>query len=408
MSPCFGGIGYVVVVVEMVKWARNADVALKTVTLPISTSHYKFDGSEWGGVKRCALKIDIAKAYDTLYLYVSMVKSMTRGLRQEDHISPYLFTLGMKVFTLILAHKVDNCPKFKYHAGCKELKLTHLCIADDLLVMCHGSVDSIKFIKDSLDDFSRVLVEAENNDSWMWKVLLDLRKEAKKYIEYKVGNGNMISICNNHDKPVWRCNDERFKDFSVKQNWEDYREINPEVRWKNLVWFSQCIHSLTVVLWIAIKGKLQTQDKVFLWNNDANMRCHLCTKCMDSYDHLFVQCNYAIEFWDAVKIKGYVNGLKHKWNDTIDCMASNHCKAIKSVVSKIVFGAVVYYLLQKRNKRYFTNEKRSAKTLSEVILDTVKVRLLGLRVKNSVNVQNVAKAWGIQFKINQAKMVTKC
>ncbi|GJS23058.1 zinc finger, GRF-type containing protein [Tanacetum coccineum] len=34
---------------EMVKWARYADVALKTVTLAISTRHYKFDGSEWMG-----------------------------------------------------------------------------------------------------------------------------------------------------------------------------------------------------------------------------------------------------------------------------------------------------------------------------------------------------------------------
>ncbi|GJS15689.1 RNA-directed DNA polymerase, eukaryota [Tanacetum coccineum] len=29
--------------------------------------------------------------------------------------------------------------KFKFHIGCKELRLTHLCFADDLLVVCHGS-----------------------------------------------------------------------------------------------------------------------------------------------------------------------------------------------------------------------------------------------------------------------------
>ncbi|GKD59058.1 RNA-directed DNA polymerase, eukaryota, reverse transcriptase zinc-binding domain protein [Tanacetum coccineum] len=269
-----------------------------------------------------------------------MMKSMTRGLRQGDHISPYLFTLGMKVFTLILAHKVDNCPKFKYHAGCKELKLTHLCIADDLLVMCHGSVDSIQFVKESLDDFSRVLgLEPNMNKSIIFfgNVKLGDHRKILNVVPFKVGKFPVkylgvplitkrliLTLSNNHDKAVWRCNDGSFKDFSVKQTWEVYREINPEVKWKNLVWFSQCIPSLTFVLWIAIQGKLQTQDKVFLWNNDANMRCHLCTKCMDSYDHLFVQCNYAIEFWDAVKIKGYVNGLKHKWNDTIDCMASNH------------------------------------------------------------------------------------
>ncbi|GJW18232.1 RNA-directed DNA polymerase, eukaryota, reverse transcriptase zinc-binding domain protein [Tanacetum coccineum] len=78
-----------------------------------------------GGSKRCALKIDIAKAYDT-------------------------------VFTLIMAKNVDNSSDFKYHPGCKELKMTHLCFADDFLVICHGSVESVKVIKDSIDEFSKV------------------------------------------------------------------------------------------------------------------------------------------------------------------------------------------------------------------------------------------------------------
>nr|GEX48241.1 hypothetical protein [Tanacetum cinerariifolium] len=162
-------------------------------------------------------------------------------------------------------------------------------------------------------------VEVENNDSWMWKVLLDLRLEAKQDIEYKVRNGNMISvwydkwndighlcqfvdrrdlynerfennanvaymisnnqwawheewnsifpeICNiqvftfrnSLDKAVWRCNDGSIKDFLVKQTWKDSREINPIVRWMNLVWFSQCIPSHTFFLWMAIQERLQT------------------------------------------------------------------------------------------------------------------------------------------------------
>ncbi|GJU03986.1 RNA-directed DNA polymerase, eukaryota, reverse transcriptase zinc-binding domain protein [Tanacetum coccineum] len=144
-----------------------------------------------GGAKRCALKIDIAKAYDTVsweFLRNALIKfgfhrrmvdwiytcisSTTfsicvngesngyfkggRGLRQGDPISPYLFTLVMEVFTLIMAKKVENSTEFKYHTGCKELKLTHLCFADDLLVICHGSVGSINVIKESIDEFSKV------------------------------------------------------------------------------------------------------------------------------------------------------------------------------------------------------------------------------------------------------------
>ncbi|GKF64612.1 RNA-directed DNA polymerase, eukaryota, reverse transcriptase zinc-binding domain protein, partial [Tanacetum coccineum] len=79
-----------------------------------------------------------------------------RGLRQGDPNSPYLFTLVMEVFSLILSRNVERNKVFKYHKGCKELKLTHLSFADDLLLISHGDEHSIKVIKDSLEEFSLV------------------------------------------------------------------------------------------------------------------------------------------------------------------------------------------------------------------------------------------------------------
>ncbi|GKC71020.1 RNA-directed DNA polymerase, eukaryota, reverse transcriptase zinc-binding domain protein [Tanacetum coccineum] len=143
------------------------------------------------GPKRCSLKFDIAKGYDTMswdFLRNIMIKfgfhckmvdwiltcisssnfficlngevhgyfQGGRGLRQRDLISLYLFTLVIEVFTLIMEHKIKNSENFRYHLGCKDLKLTHLWFADDLLVLCHGDEGSIKVIKDAIDDFSRV------------------------------------------------------------------------------------------------------------------------------------------------------------------------------------------------------------------------------------------------------------
>lgn len=78
-----------------------------------------------------------------------------RGLRQGDPISPYLFTLVMEVLTLMMTRNVQRSSSFKFHVGCKELKLTHLCFADDLLVLSHGSANSVKVIKDTLTEFSK-------------------------------------------------------------------------------------------------------------------------------------------------------------------------------------------------------------------------------------------------------------
>lgn len=43
---------------------------------------------------------------------------------------------------------------FKFHKGCKGIRLTHLCFADDLLVLCDGDVRSVRVLKEALDEFS--------------------------------------------------------------------------------------------------------------------------------------------------------------------------------------------------------------------------------------------------------------
>nr|GEX49205.1 RNA-directed DNA polymerase, eukaryota, reverse transcriptase zinc-binding domain protein [Tanacetum cinerariifolium]GEX89519.1 RNA-directed DNA polymerase, eukaryota, reverse transcriptase zinc-binding domain protein [Tanacetum cinerariifolium] len=67
-----------------------------------------------------------------------------RGLRQGDPISPYLFTLVMEVLNLLIKKNIEESKVFKYHFGCKNLKITHLYFADDLLVFCHGDSESVK------------------------------------------------------------------------------------------------------------------------------------------------------------------------------------------------------------------------------------------------------------------------
>lgn len=143
------------------------------------------------GLKRCAMKIDLQKAYDTIrwkfikdfLIHFGFPDKMVnwimscitgsvfsisinaelqgyfkgaRGLRQGDPISPYLFTIVMEVLTLIMKRKVEDKKEFKYHWGCRSMKLTHLCFADDLLMVCHGDMKLVKIIKEALDEFSSI------------------------------------------------------------------------------------------------------------------------------------------------------------------------------------------------------------------------------------------------------------
>ncbi|GKA97209.1 RNA-directed DNA polymerase, eukaryota, reverse transcriptase zinc-binding domain protein, partial [Tanacetum coccineum] len=109
------------------------------------------------GLKRCAMQIDIQKSYDTVsWSFLEDILGKFRGLRQRDPLSPYLFTLVMEVFSLIMEKNIEESKVFGYHFGCKELKLSHMCFADDLLVLCKGNRESIEVVKKSLEDFSQV------------------------------------------------------------------------------------------------------------------------------------------------------------------------------------------------------------------------------------------------------------
>ncbi|GJV55143.1 RNA-directed DNA polymerase, eukaryota, reverse transcriptase zinc-binding domain protein [Tanacetum coccineum] len=71
--------------------------------------------------KRVAMKIDIHKAYD---------------------IENWKFLECVK-----------NRKEFKYHFGCRIMKLIHACFADDLLIFCHGDINSVNVLKEAIEDF---------------------------------------------------------------------------------------------------------------------------------------------------------------------------------------------------------------------------------------------------------------
>ncbi|KAI3808225.1 hypothetical protein L1987_24173 [Smallanthus sonchifolius] len=143
------------------------------------------------GKPRCAFKIHIQKAYDTVswsflkdilvgfgfhqkmvgwimtcVTTVSYSLSINgnlsgyfkgkRGLRQGDPMSPHLFTLIMEVLSLLLHQKADKNPAFRYHEQCKKQKIINVSFADDLFLFVNADPLSIKIFRDALNKFSQV------------------------------------------------------------------------------------------------------------------------------------------------------------------------------------------------------------------------------------------------------------
>lgn len=76
----------------------------------------------------------------------------TRGLRQGDPLSPYLFVIAMNSLSLMLNQAAQEM-RLNYHLNCQGSKLTHLCFADDLLIFIDGSMDSVQAVLQVLREF---------------------------------------------------------------------------------------------------------------------------------------------------------------------------------------------------------------------------------------------------------------
>ncbi|XP_074288785.1 uncharacterized protein LOC141613942 [Silene latifolia] len=146
---------------------------------------------------RCLFKIDLQKAYDTVEwdfvkqllsglnfpshftkLVMGCIRSTSftlvlngnnfgyfrgqRGLRQGDPISTLIFTICMEYLTRLIAFSTERWP-FHYHHLCKNLKLTHLMFADDLLMFCKGDAPSIMLLMKAFTSFSNASGLRMNN-----------------------------------------------------------------------------------------------------------------------------------------------------------------------------------------------------------------------------------------------------
>ncbi|GJY37195.1 hypothetical protein Tco_0422573 [Tanacetum coccineum] len=104
------------------------------------------------GPPRCAFKIDIQKAYDTLHSYFKG----KRRLRQGDPMSSYLFTLVMEILTLILKRRIREDDEFKYQNRCEKQNIVNIFFVDDLILFARGDVHLTNIIMEGLEEFKGV------------------------------------------------------------------------------------------------------------------------------------------------------------------------------------------------------------------------------------------------------------
>ena len=91
---------------------------------------------------------------------------------------------------MILKYCIPEAASFGYHANCEEIRLTHLCFADDLFVFNKGDVESVEVIKKDFQLFqsrSGLATSLEKREIFFGNVPEDTKAVILNCLPFKSG-----------------------------------------------------------------------------------------------------------------------------------------------------------------------------------------------------------------------------
>ncbi|GJV62916.1 hypothetical protein Tco_1473744 [Tanacetum coccineum] len=79
--------------------------------------------------------------------------------------------------------------------------------------------------------------------------------------------------------------------------------------------------------------------------------------------------------------------LELEWNDLVHMITGLYIgNSIESIIRRLGLAASVYLVWQERNYRIFRGEKKNPNKLAELFYETIRLRLMSLKVKKSIAV----------------------
>nr|GEW76670.1 hypothetical protein [Tanacetum cinerariifolium] len=182
--------------------------------------------------------------------------------------------------------------------------------------------------------------------------------------------------------------------------WEDLMPWGFKVRWTHVVWYSHCISSHAFHLWLTLIGSLKTQDKLKKGDVETadltTLRFPLYNMKLDSHSQLFFEWSFSLYVWCLVCSLAELDCIPLLMHLIFIHLIpiSSQCTT-RSIIGRIVVAATTYLIWLKRNNRLFNNSRRSPKDIYDMIMVTMRLKLLSFRFKNMDKVKVFLMKWNM-------------
>ncbi|XP_024978272.1 uncharacterized protein LOC112515604 [Cynara cardunculus var. scolymus] len=233
--------------------------------------------------------------------------------------------------------------------------------------------------------------------SWKWPLeLLDRHGVV-------LGSYKPRLIANVADVVKWKDRQGRLKDFGADLAWNEIKQCRKVVGWADWVWFHQNTLRHAFILWLAIKERLRTREKLVSWNIGDASECVFCKKHLESHNHVFMDCDFSKDIWNSflalVNLDGFFVDIVDKddgWARFIKISSIPCKKSCWNLIKRWLFGAVVYFIWQERNYRIFQAKERKVDGICSLIKDYVRLKMLGADIKKGRMYAQALRKWGFK------------
>lgn len=193
---------------------------------------------------------------------------------------------------------------------------------------------------------------------------------------------------------LWKQADGKYAArFSSKKTWEQIRNSRRSCPWSKGVWFPLATPKYAFFLWVIMRERLQTADKMQHWNMGVSATCVLCNEEEESCSHLFFGCRYSGQVW-----KKLIGGLMQDnfttdWNTLKLLLPNPSLSPTKTFIFRYVLQATLHTVWRERNARRHGEQPKDVNSLVRFLDRSMRLKLLSVKGRGQQHLEEGLITW---------------
>ena len=147
-----------------------------------------------------------------------------------------------------------------------------------------------------------------------------------------------------------------------KLAYEFFRPKGAKLIWPKLIWHSVITPKHSFILWLGIKDRLLTRDKLQGFTEDQV--CPLCRSEEETINHLFFQCRVGNQVWTHIKSWLGITRAMQTIKASVKWMIKEaRGTGLQAKVKRISLACTVYHLWEARNQKIFEGKSNQPEAI---------------------------------------------